>query len=302
MEFSLIIVNYNLSDEVVSLAKQLLPLSRNGNIEIIFVDNNSSDNFKNKLEVERLVNQNNLYFIFNSENVGFGNACNIGAKQAKGKVLFFVNPDVKIETDIFTKVTELYKKNPNLAITGPLIKHPGKKYDLSAGFNQGFLIELLNIIFVGRLFESMLLSQKVINLNESTLPVTWILGAALFIKRKIFNEIGGFDKDYFLFYEEMDLCYRVRKLGFDVHYYPQISVHHIGSATVKKDYSFFTRQFYKSKMIFYKKNFSKSYFVAMKTIIILQLISQICLWTLLLPVNKNKSVQKLDGLFKLLIG
>ena len=131
--------------------------------------------------------------------------------------------------------------------------------------------------------------------RKQSFKTDWVLGAALFIKKEIFYKVGGFDQNFFMFFEEMDLCKRVDRLGYDIIYCPSSELKHQGGASAKKDYRFFTFIFYKSKFIYIKKYFhglNKNAFVA---VLFMQAISQILLWSLLYTFNKEKSTGKIKG-------
>ncbi len=136
--------------------------------------------------------------------------------------------------------------------------------------------------------------------KNKKVQVDWILGAAIFIKAELFNKINGFDKDYFMFFEEVDLCRRVARQGLKIIYCPEYSIQHIGSVSGKKDYRIYTIRTYSSKNIYISKHYKSMEKFIMKLLLYSQLFSQIIIWTILFPLNKNKSKQKLDAFFHLL--
>ena len=107
-------------------------------------------------------------------------------------------------------------------------------FDFSAGFYPNIFFELFNLFGIGVFFEGFIVYLLTRIKKNKVLQVDWILGASIFIKAELFNKIDGFDKEYFMFYEEVDLCKRVSNNGFKIVYYPKYSIHHIGSVSGKK--------------------------------------------------------------------
>lgn len=297
MDLSIIIVNYNLSTEIkeciVSINKKLTGLD----YEIIVVDNNSKDIKSKELQKEFLSEiYKNISFFYLDENIGFGQGCNYGANKAKGKIFCFLNPDTIISDNIFPAIINMMKNDNSIGITGPGLNNNNKHFDYSAGLFPNIILELLNVFFLGRYAEAHYLKSLTEKNKNSPINVEWVMGAALFIKKEVFELVGGFDKAYFLFFEELDLCYKVLKSGFKIVYFPFLSLQHLGSVTVKKDYAFFTRLFYKSKLIFIKKNYSGFYKFLIELLVLLQIYSQLILWSVIYPLNKDKSRGKIKGL------
>jgi GT2 family glycosyltransferase len=136
--------------------------------------------------------------------------------------------------------------------------------------------------------------------QDKRIAVGWILGAAIFIRAELFKQINGFDKDYFMFFEEVDLCRRVTRQGYKVLYCPEFAIYHIGSVSGKKDYTLYTIRTYSSKNIYLSKHYKGLEKFLMKSLLYVQLVSQIIIWSVLFPVNKNKSQQKLTAFIYLL--
>ena len=209
IDVSIIIINYYTSNLINNCIKSIIKHVYNISYEIIIVDNNTEDLSK----VINLENKENIKLIQLNENVGFGRANNAAVKIAFGRNIFFLNPDtlllnnaVKILSDYLDKNNfvgacggNLYDEgmNPTLSFRRIL---PGIKWDIN---------ELLNLfpekIAFGR-------NQR-FNYSNHPINVGYITGADLMIPRKIFDEIGGFSPEFFMYYEETDLCLRINKLG-----------------------------------------------------------------------------------------
>lgn len=301
MTLSIIIINYNLAKEIENCLNSLLLIIdsvKDFKYEIIIVDNNSPD--KKLHATQKIFNQNYIKFYYLDENVGFGKGCNFGFSKASGKYLCFLNPDTIIKEDIFLPIIALFENHKSVGIIGPKQQVRKPFFDFSAGFYPNLFFELFNLFGLGVFFEGLLVYSLTRLKKNKILKVDWILGASIFIKAELFNEISGFDKDYFMFYEEVDLCKRVTNKGYKIVYYPQYSIHHIGSVSGKKDYRLYTIRTYSSKNIYISKHYRSLYKILMKSMLFVQLFSQMIIWTILFPFNKDKSKQKLDAFFYLL--
>ena len=301
IKLSFIIVNYNLAKEIENCLNSLIgKIDSTGQVgyEIIVVDNNSPE--KNLPEIEKIFRKDNIKFYYLEENTGFGKGCNYGYSKASGKYICFLNPDTIIEDNIFQGIIDLFESDGSIGIIGPRQQTRPPFFDFSAGYSPNIFFEFFNLLGIGIFFEGLLISLITKIKKNKKLKVKWILGAAIFIKSELFKEIGGFDKDYFMFFEELDLCRRVTKQKLQVIYCPEYRIHHIGSVSGKKDYTLYTIRTYVSKNIYFSKHYKYFYGFTMKFLLRLQILSQIIIWCILSPVNKDKSIQKLKAFFYLL--
>lgn len=298
---SIVIINYNLADEVRNCVYSLLKFCNPKEFELILFENGSTENFLHSL-VEELKsnNQLNLKFIQSENNLGFGQACNKAAEEAESEVLFFLNPDTLIKNDLLAQlnlqvVPEIYQSN----IIAGLKVNSNSLFDFSAGYFPNLFFELLNIFLLGRFFEAFLIKVKTL-FNQKPLLTDWVMGSAIILRKDLFEKINGFAPEYFLYYEEMDLCKRTKDLGFEVKYFHNIEVIHLGSVGSKKNYYFFTKMFYKGKLIFLKKHNTEIKFKLFTFLIRIHFISQILLWSLLRIKSKRISAEKIKAFKELL--
>jgi GT2 family glycosyltransferase len=296
IDISIIIVNYNLAKEIEDCLNSLLQFINADNqikYEVIIVDNNSPD--QKLAETEKKFNQDIIKFYYLDENIGFGKGCNYGFSKSSGKYLCFLNPDTIIKENIFTPIINLFKNDNSIGIIGPKQQVRKPFFDFSAGFYPNIVFELFNLIGVGVFFEGFLVYLLTRVNQNKVLEVDWILGACIFIKSNLFREIGGFDKDYFMFYEEVDLCKRVSNKGYKIIYSQKHIIHHIGSVSGKKDYKLYTIRTYSSKYIYISKHYNALHKYFMISLLYTQLFSQIIIWLALFPFNQTKSKQKLNA-------
>jgi len=301
IDISIITVNYNLAREIENCLNSLLKKIDSAgqiNYEIIIVDNNSPD--KSLLETEKKFKRNCIQFYYLDENVGFGKGNNYGFSKASGKYICFLNPDTIVKEDIFSPILNLFESDKSIGIIGLKQQIRFSFFDFSAGFSPNIFFELFNLLGIGVFLEAFIVFLYTKLKREKKFEVNWILGAAIFIRAELFKKINGFDKDYFMFFEEVDLCKRVSYRGLKIIYCPQLKIHHIGSVSGKKNYSLYTVRTYSSKYIYISKHYKSLQKFLMRFLLCAQMFSQIIIWTVLLPVNKQKSKQKLDAFFYLL--
>lgn len=300
---SIIIINYNLEDEIdqclISLLRTLNEIEfLSDAFEIIIIDNNSPS--KKLPELEKKFASDRIHFYYSHKNLGFGKGCNLGAAKAKGDYLLFLNPDTIVREDIFSPIFNLFYSNDKIGIIAPKQQVRKPFFDFSAGFYPNLFYEILNLFGAGVFFEGFLMNLLTKFSSEGFIKVDWILGAAIFIKKNLFEEINGFDKDYFMFFEELDLCKRVVKKGYKIIYYHSIKINHIGSVSGKKNYFLYTVRTYASKKLFVEKHFNFPVKQMMLLLLYLQLFSQIFIWILLSPISKKKSFQKIKSFIYLI--
>jgi GT2 family glycosyltransferase len=266
--------------------------------EVIIIDNNSPD--KQLPLIEKTFPQDFIHFYYLEQNVGFGKGCNYGFTKATGEFICFLNPDIIVREDIFTPIIQVFKDDKTVGIIGPEQLIRKSFFDFSAGYNPTLLLEILNLIGLGIYIEGAFMFCKVRLSSNKSLKVNWILGACLMMKSDLFSSIGGFDKDYFMFFEEVDLCRRVLNKGLTVLYLPYLKIYHIGSVSGRKDYTLYTIRTYISKYMYISKHFFSIKNYIMKSLLDLQLFNQIIIWIILYPFNTQKSKQKLRAFIYLL--
>ncbi|WP_298303254.1 glycosyltransferase family 2 protein [Flavobacterium sp.] len=262
MQLSVIILNYNvryfLEQCVLSVQKAL----ENIDGEIIVIDNNSSDD--SCVMMKKLFS--NVKLIENKENLGFPKGNNIGVAQAKGEYICILNPDTVVAEDTFEKILNFVTlsavevPNSEIGIIGcKLIDGTGKFLPESkrgiptpwVAFTKIFGLYKISNVF-GKYYAQHLTE------NQSG-KVDILVGAFMVMKRELYNEIGGFDENCFMYSDDIDLSYMALKKGKTNYYFHETTViHYKGESTVRD--SKYMKRFQDAMKFFYKKHFKKSYF------------------------------------------
>ena len=209
MDVSIIIVNYNTSKMTSECIDSVFKYTKYLNFEVILVDNASQDNSKTVFE-----NYNNITYIYNEKNIGFGCANNIGVNKALGKYMLFLNSDTLLFRNIIKDMFDFINANQHLNIggIGSVLEDANGEYSLS--FGQFLSLKSILNNLLKRFFpEKSYLSQKNNQITKKSYSfVDYIIGADLFVPKSLFKKLQGFDSDYFMFYEEEDLQKRMQYL------------------------------------------------------------------------------------------
>jgi len=219
---SAIVLNYRTPLDAVQCVKNLRRQTIKDQIEIIVVDNHSDDDSIGILHV-RLADIPNVRIIEAAENLGYGRGNNLGERYATGDYILIVNPDTEPQSDALERFIEVLEKDTEIGIIAPKLVFPdGTVRDSYRTFPTMFDIVIkrtvLRHIFHERL-RRYLQHERDPNYVRDT---DWVAGACLFLRRSFFEELGGFDERFFLFFDDTDFCRRCWELGKRVVYYPDI--------------------------------------------------------------------------------
>ena len=228
LKLSVIIVNYNhkyfprLAVEALEKAKINFPM------EIIVVDNNSKDE-ESLTFLQKAHQEKRITLIVSPKNVGMGQGNNLGAKIATGKYIFIHNPDITVKEDSLQKMVDYMEKTPDIGILHPQLVYSSGKVQESCRRHMKFSDQVLKRTPFGKLpfFKKRVDRYLMADFDhKTTQDVDLVTGAAMLLPRRVFEEVGGFDKRYFLFMEDLDLCNMVKKAGYRIVYFPETQMNH----------------------------------------------------------------------------
>jgi GT2 family glycosyltransferase len=210
---SALIVNYNSGAYAVRCIDTLL-LQKNIRLEIIVIDNASKDN---SVTLLKSTFNDRIKLISGKSNLGFGCANNAVAAFAQGDFLLLINPDTEIYDELFIfKLVSKLKKNKETGLIAPSICEPRK--------NNKIIEPKYRYPGVTKL----IYSKEIKNLPGQ---IAWVLGACMLMKASVYKEIGGFDEDYFLYGEDVDICIRLRKHGYTISYAADLEIMHVSAVS-----------------------------------------------------------------------
>ena len=248
MQLSVIVLNYNVRYHLelclLSVKRALLQIDA----EIIVVDNASSDDSLQMLATRFP----ELKVIANTENLGFSKANNLGVKEARGTYVCILNPDTVVPETCFEHLLAFARNKENLGAVGiRLIDGTGT-----------FLPESKRNLPTPKVALAKLLQQSKAYYasnfcEDETGKVQVLVGAFMFLKREVYLELDGFDEDYFMYGEDIDISYRLLQAGYDNYYCGALPAIHFKGESTLRDKTYATR-FYEAMDIFYNKHFGSS--------------------------------------------
>lgn len=260
MDLSILIVNYKTYDMTHNTIKSIIASVKGVEYEVVVVDNNSQDGSIEKLK-EDFKNHENIRFIKNNSNAGFAVANNIAFRNSKSNYILLLNSDVIVENNTIKDTLNYLKSNKDVGCIGCRVVLPDGSLDKAC--KRSFptpKVSFYRMIGLSKIFPN---SRRFNQYNMSYLPddeiyeVDCLVGAYMMIPRKVYEKTGGLDEDYFMYAEDIDLCYKIHKLGYKIIYYGTSKITHYKGASGKNKKLLY--EFHKSMQIFYDKYYKDQY-------------------------------------------
>lgn len=239
---SIIIVNYNAGQVLINCLNSIESHLQVVNYEVIIVDNCSTDGSLSV--VEKKFPQ--IIIHRQEKNTGFGAGSNLGANIAKGEFLLFLNPDTLVKDNILLPLVELAQKESSIGVVGPNLLNLDGTFQYSTQSTLSVWKEFL------------IKQNKKYNLHAQTVSiqseVSFVTGAAFFVRKKTFEAVGGFDENFFMYFEDVDLCLRVKKQGWKIIYTPKVSLIHIKGYSSRNISDAIAIEYRRSQIYYYQKH------------------------------------------------
>jgi len=256
VNLSIIIVNYNVKEFLQNLLHSIEKASSNISKEIIVIDNASDDGSVEVIK-EKFPS---VILIENKINVGFGKANNQGLEIAQGKYLLFINPDCIVSEDTFDKMISFFESYPDCGLAGCKILNSDGTLQLACRRSfPGPWTSFTKVTALSNLFpKSKLFARYNLTcLDENkTYEVDAVSGSFMMMRKEVYKKTGGFDEQFFMYGEDLDLCYRVQKAGNKVYYVHDTQVIHYKGESTKRSNLDDTKLFYDAMHLFVKKHLS----------------------------------------------
>jgi GT2 family glycosyltransferase len=251
MDLSIIIVNWNTRNLLVQCLSSIYQTVRTVEMEVWVVDNGSKDG-SGTAAVEKFPKTK---FVQNKVNFGFARANNQVLNLAAGRYLLLLNPDTKVSSGAVEKLISFMNAHPEAGGAGAqLINSDGSKQNSIANF-PSLATELLNKNVLRWLFPKQF-PGKERNYSESV-EVDSVIGACMIVRREALEQVGLLDEDYFLFLEETDWCYRMKRVGWKIYHVPQAEVYHFQGKSTETERKRAKVEYYRSRYHFFRKNRGK---------------------------------------------
>ena len=279
MDLSIIIVNYNTYELTKNTINSVLETTE-ASYEIFVVDNNSQDGsyenlksyFSNKKSYfsDKFSNDNNsqdnpinfINFIHNSVNGGFAFANNVAIKQSKGDFILLLNSDTIVKNGSIDECLKYIKNNSDIGAIGCKILLPNGGLDITCKRSfpnpKNSFYKLFGFNKINK--NSGPDNYNLDNLYDNGIfEVDSLVGAFMLLRKETINQIGLLDEDYFMYGEDIDLCYKIKKAGWKVVYYGKSEIIHYKGASSKKQKSKLIYEFHRAMYLFYNKHYKNEY-------------------------------------------
>jgi hypothetical protein len=246
---SIVLVNYNGAHVVIDCLHSVMAMLQTVPYEVIVVDNASTDHsvdlIAEKFPTVKLLRQ--------PENRGFGAGNNVGANAAIGDYLFLLNTDTILTGDILPHLVEVMEQDSSIGIVGPKLLNADGSLQLSTARSVSLWGEY-QTLKQHLDYQNPNHKSKIYQQFSQMQEVDIVIGAALFIRRSLFEELGGFDETFFMYLEESDLCRRVQVKGWKIVYTPSVELIHLGSYSINKIADRLRVEYRRSQIYYYQKH------------------------------------------------
>ncbi len=224
MKTAIVILNWNGAALLEKYLPSVMEFSKGASVYVI--DNASTDGSIAFLQK----NYPQITIVKNDSNGGFAKGYNDGLKHIDADLFCLLNSDVQVTKDWLKPIETAFNEHQDVAIIQPkILDLKDKRYFEYAGAAGGFIDQLGYPFCRGRIFQAL---EKDEGQYDDIHDIFWATGACMFIKSKVFNQLGGFDEDYFAHQEEIDLCWRAHNVGHRVLYVGHSTIYHLGGSTL----------------------------------------------------------------------
>lgn len=243
MDLSIIVVNFNTKKLLQDCLESIFQQTRGIKFEVIVVDNASKDG--SAAMVKKAFPQ--AVLIQNKQNRGFAQANNQGIRKAKGEYLLLLNSDTKVINNALKKLVDFARTKPDLGVVGPrLLNRDGSHQPSTAPFLT-LPVALVWLVTGDRLIYSS---------PQKTRQADWVMGSALMVKNQALKKAGLLDEKFFMYVEEVEWCYRIKKAGWQVWFYPGAKIFHLVRGSSPEGKQRAVLGIYQNLLYFYRKHFA----------------------------------------------
>jgi len=253
-EIAAILVNYNAGGELARALRSIADEMVGRSWEALVVDNASSDGSGASVADFAPMVQ----LVQNTANVGFSRGVNQGVAASTAPLVLIMNPDCRLVAGAVATLRSVLDARPDCAIVGPRILNPDGSVQGSARGDPDMLTGLFGrTALLGRLVPFLpvakrnVVAEEAIRSGEQSVVVDWLSGACMLARRTALEQVGGFDERFFLYWEDADLCRRLRSHGHHVRYVPSATaIHRVGQSS-RTARTFAIRAFHRSAYLYY---------------------------------------------------
>jgi len=267
VDLSIVIVAWNVRDLVLDCLASIREAKLGISYEVIVVDNGSAD-----ATVECVVRQfPETRVLALPKNIGFGAGNNRGLEVMRGRHAVLLNSDTIVLPGGLEACVRFLDEHPDVGAVGPQLLNPDRTKQNCIHNSPTLVSEIVGQSLLRRVFPKRWPSKRVD--YHAPVEVEAVLGACLFARREVIQQVGLIDEDYFFFLEETDWCHRMRAAGWRVFHLPDAYVIHLYGESTKKKLPLRTRiEYYRSRYIFFRKNRSPAVYAALRAIVMVKIL------------------------------
>lgn len=247
MEVSIIILSYNTSELTEKCVESIYKFTKDISFEVVVLDNASKDN--SVAALQKFKKHKNFKLILSKVNHGFTKGNNLASKKAKGKYLLFLNSDTLFEGNVLKGMLQFFDSHEDAGVaTCSLLNKDG-----SLQGTGGYFPNLFRVVSWMFFLDDLPVLDKLLKpfhpkhqkspfykgdaFFKKAHQQDWVTGAFLLISKALFKKVGGFDEKYFMYMEDTDICYKVKKAGKEVWYLPEWSIVHLGGKSGSTEFT-----------------------------------------------------------------
>lgn len=257
------IVNYNTREE---LRACLDSIRGEQPAQVIVADNASTDGSASMVRATFPA----VLLLENNTNPGFCAAANQAIHAGKSDYVLLLNSDTRLRPGVLDGLAAYLDQHSHVAIAGPRLDNPDGTLQSSTfpfPIPLDIFLDASHLSGLARLFPTIRERYLRTWSHARVRSVPWVSGAALAIRREAFDQVGGFDESYFMYYEEVDLCFRLIEHGWQIHFVPDYRIVHRGGASTQQRWAEMTIQLYRSLALFYRQHYSASRLVMLMLLV-----------------------------------
>jgi GT2 family glycosyltransferase len=248
LDLSIIIVNWNMKQWLLPCLRAIFEEKEEISQEVIVVDNGSWD--RSGSEAKEAFPS--VHLIQNERNLGFAKAVNQGLQKALGKYVVLLNPDTQVKHGVIEQLVSFMNTHLEAGAAGAqLLNSDGSKQNSIANF-PSLTTELLNKNLLRRLFPKKFPGKE--KHYSEPIEVDSVIGACMMVRRDAYSQVGLLDEGYFLFLEETDWCYRMKRAGWKIYHVPDAEVYHFQGKSAEQEKKKARVEYFRSRYHFFKKN------------------------------------------------
>ncbi len=290
MYLSIIIVNWNVRDLLDACLASIYASDLDAaNYEIIVVDSASNDGSADMLR-ERY---SSVDLLPQNENIGFTRGNNLGLARASGRFLLLLNPDTEVSATALDRLLDYMQGNPKVGIIGPHTHNTDGSHQSTRRRFPTLMTGIFESTWLSRWAPAAV--ERDYRMQDTDdddiIEVDWVQGSALMLRREVFQDIGGLDEAYTMYFEELDFCRRAKTAGWLVRYHGLAKITHHGGKSSEQASAFKQIHFHTSKLRYFRKHHGFGAYVCLRSLLLLQFGWQMALESLKAALGHKRKLR-----------